>query len=311
MDDPVVIAHSSRGVDGKIPGRAAWRALQQALDFGVINSNPYAFKGDGSGFATADNSEIFVWPIDIDKGRVVTRYGRLVQVTTAGLVINAKLKIDAPPDLHMPFMAVRVESPKFVDALFKVLARHDNPKHLRIATAIHWLGKAWRNSERLDWDDRLVMIKTAFEALTGESKTPLAARALRAIFEGTVLTRRESEDADFLWQPTERPNKVYVWTDKTKTRHHVPNVTPLEHWFRSFGDARNTIIHEGRSPRHIYRARRSRYNGPFFFVASRVLREALRVEVAALRGRDWMFSDDERLKRSIIAKIEKKYGTKK
>src|SRR5678815_1467927 len=57
ISDPALIVHSTRGVDGVMPSRKQWRALQQALDFAVINSNPYRVSGDGSWSATTDNSE--------------------------------------------------------------------------------------------------------------------------------------------------------------------------------------------------------------------------------------------------------------
>lgn len=307
ITDPTLIAHATRGVDGRMPRRAEWRALQQAIDFAVLNSNPYVVRGDGSAVSTSDNSEVFVWPIDVASRRLATRYGLLVRVTTGGLVIGPQLKIAAPPDMHMPFNSIRIESPEFVDVLYKVLARHASPKHLSIATAIHWLAKAWRNSESVNWDDRMVMLKTAFEALTGSSKTHIAAAYLRALFEGSKMSKREAKE--FLWKPTEKPNRIFPWTDR-RGRVNNDSVTPLEHWFRSFGEARNEIIHEGVSAQQTYRAKRSPYNGPYFFVAQRVLREAIRVEVANLKSRGWMFTDEERRNAALIAYIVKKYDAK-
>jgi hypothetical protein len=303
--DPTLIAHATRGVDGAMPRRAEWRALQQALDFAVLNSNPYVVRGDGSAVATSDNSEIFVWPIDVASRRLATRYGLLVRVTTGGLVIGPQLKIAAPPDMHLPFNSVRIESPEFIDVLYKVLARHTSPKHLSIATSVHWLAKAWRNSESVNWDDRLVMLKTGFEALTGSSKTPVAAAYLRDLFAGTKMTKREAKH--FLWKPAEKPNRIYSWTDRGGGVHNE-NATPLEHWFRTFGDARNAIIHKGRSANQTYRVKGSAYNGVHFFVAQRVLREAIRVEVANLKSRAWMFTDDERRDAELIERFVKKYG---
>lgn len=291
-----------------MPRRAEWRALQQAIDFALINSNPYIFSGDGSGVSTSDNSEVFVWPIDVAKRRLATRYGLLVRVTTGGLVIGPELEIPASPEMHMPFMAARIESPEFVDVLFKVLARHTSAKHLTIATAIHWLAKAWRNSESVNWADRLVMLKTAFEALTGSSQTHIAAAYLRALFENTKMTKQEAKD--FLWKPSEKPTRTFGWKDRGGRVHH-DKVTSLEHWFRSFGEARNTIIHEGVPVKQTYRAKRSAYNGPYFFVAERVLREAIRVEVANLKGREWMFPDEERFNAALIARLVKKYKIQK
>jgi hypothetical protein len=60
----------------------------------------------------------------------------------------------------------------------------------------------------------------------------------------------------------------------------------LEDWFAAFGEQRNAIIHEGTLTSHVYEAPPerplSRYAGPLFWTADRLLREA----VKALLGTD-------------------------
>jgi hypothetical protein len=54
-----------------------------------------------------------------------------------------------------------------------------------------------------------------------------------------------------------------------------------EHWFMSFADARNTIIHQGIVPSLTYaNAANTEYEGPFVFTGEFVLRAVIKVSLA-------------------------------
>lgn len=60
-------------------------------------------------------------------------------------------------------------------------------------------------------------------------------------------------------------------------------VTGLEHWFRTFADVRNTIIHEGVVPSLVYtNTLNTNYEGPFAFTAEFLLRAAIKASLAPL-----------------------------
>ena len=61
-----------------------------------------------------------------------------------------------------------------------------------------------------------------------------------------------------------------------------------KHWFRAFGKARNTIIHEGVVPELTYSGSNSNYDGPFFFTAEFLLRGVIKVLLSKLGyGNAW------------------------
>ena len=54
---------------------------------------------------TADNAELYRWPIDLEQGRVTTKTGYIVLVRTGGYRISdAKLVLRPPLDLHIPLI---------------------------------------------------------------------------------------------------------------------------------------------------------------------------------------------------------------
>ena len=72
----------------------------------------------------------------------------------------------------------------------------------------------------------------------------------------------------------------YTWTNNGRVT--VETVTPLEHWFHAFGEARNAIIHGDNRQGLTYDEVSSPYRGNLIMVAQRVLIEALLVNFAEL-----------------------------
>ena len=58
---------------------------------------------------TADNAELYLWPIDLEQGHITLSTGYLVMKTIAGYRIDdPKLVLRPPLDLHMP---IRLHDP--------------------------------------------------------------------------------------------------------------------------------------------------------------------------------------------------------
>ena len=129
---------------------------------------------------------------------------------------------------------------------------------------------------RSDW----YFLKTAFEALTGTSTNWKSARKILELFESLPDTT-EKDSEILLWSPKEKPVHSHNWTDNSGRRQSTL-ITDLEHWFIAFGDARNTIIHEGKVPQLTYSGPNSAYEGSFFFTAERLLRAAIKVMLSGL-----------------------------
>jgi hypothetical protein len=280
---PGILARAEEGANGRLPNRATRLALQRAIDLAVLDGNePWQPEPSNQGFttATSDNSELFVWPLDLDGGRVTTTRGALVQDVTGGLRIGPDLRVFAPRELQLP--PPRSVDGELLAAAYRVfVGDHDaaDPELAgRLGQALTWLARAWRNTESLRHADRIVMLKTGFEALTGTSQTHAQAQWIRARLEVLAEHWVDEEAAEhLLWSPAERPARVFVRRD---TGEPVP-CTDLEHWYRSFGEARNQIIHGEPEPPVDYRQPDSPYNGPFVWTAERLLREVVRVTLGA------------------------------
>ena len=55
---------------------------------------------------TADNAELYLWPIDLEQGHITLSVGELVAVKVAGYKISDRDLVLRPPlDLHMPICA--------------------------------------------------------------------------------------------------------------------------------------------------------------------------------------------------------------
>ena len=124
----------------------------------------------------------------------------------------------------------------------------------------------------------MVFLKTAFEALSGKSESHLNARFLRKLFEAKARTE-PLDSTRLVWSPAEKPihKRTYM---KNGTKHPVP-ITDLEKWFMAFAEARNEIIHEGKSPSLEYSGSNAAYDGHFVFTAEFLLRAAIKVRLSS------------------------------
>jgi hypothetical protein len=180
-----------------------------------------------------------------------------------------------------------------------------NPTADRIKTAIGWFVKAWRNTATVHFPERVVFLKTAFEALTGTSKSYVSARALRQLFEAMPDT--SANDAErLLWSPAEQP--IHTRTFMKNGKQQTEQITDLEQWFMSFADARNTIIHQGVVPPLVYNAANANYNGHFVFTAEYLLRAVVKVSLAQFGYPDLWRSPTWRVVKATLAELEADAG---
>ena len=318
IENPALLCRKGKQLDGEKPPPEEVRALELSLAFAFIDRNPRFLPEnchEGWGRVTADNAELYLWPIDLERGRVTTNTGYIVSVRTGGYRISdTNLVLRPPLDLHLP---IGVPSPDplvltgiYQTALGSLCFPGQNSAADRVRIALEWFTKAWRNTATLHFPERLVFLKTAFQALTGTSKTHEGARKLRQIFE--ELPHTTEENSEFLvWSPeTEEDSELLVWSPAEEPvsrawidRHGQSRnelMTDLEVWFREFGSARNSIIHEGALPELMYPGSNpvyqpttlnSTYHGDIFFTAEFLLRGAIKVLLSTELGYEDAWQD--------------------
>jgi hypothetical protein len=293
IEKPSLVGRNPGGIDGQAPQNKEIEALELALDFAFIDGNPRFKEGvndQGWRLITTDNTELFIWPIDLETGHVTVSTGSIIRLLAGGFQIDDEdLEIRSPLELRMP--GAPSADPDVLAAVYDVCltscrAPGTNPTADRMRAAIRWLAKAWKNSESIDFGDRVVFIKTGFEALTATSNSRESARRLRQLFESVPGTT--AADAELLmWSPTEQPKHPHTYRGVTE------HLTDLEDWFMALASARNTIIHDGIIPSLRYQQPGSRYEGPLFHSGQFVLRVALKVSLGSVghtdiwRARAW------------------------
>ena len=276
IPNPAVV---SRGgvVDGTHPTAAEASALRRAVGLGVVVANPYWSDGtrhQGYPRATVDNADLWIQPLDVIGHHITLERGSRISTLVGGhRLTDDGFTIPAPLELPLPAGAGCDE--EVAGALYNVTTSPRGPSH--IGTAVDWLLKSWLNSASISENDRIVFLKTAIEALTGESSTGPSGAALRVLFAGTADQEGSGLGVDrLLWRPEERM-LTRSWMGKTKAQSE--ELTELEHWYGALADARNEIIHDGTSGDGWYREIDSPYAGPIAEVADRVTREAILVSL--------------------------------
>jgi hypothetical protein len=261
-------------------------ALEAAIAFAFLDENPrLTSKTQGHGWSvlTTDNTDLYVWPIDVDAGKVVVTTGLMVRMTSGGYEIGDKHLVIRPPlDLQAP-LGTHSADAMCLEAIYKtVLASVTSPGTNRdadkVRVAIGWFTKAWRNTATLLFPERVVYLKTAFEALTGTSTSYKSAAILRSLFEAVPNTAPDDSDK-LLWSPSEQPIHARTYQKKDGTQQ-TDQIRDLQLWFMAFADARNDIIHEGTAATLNYAGPAAAYQSHFVFTAEFLLRAAIKVKLA-------------------------------
>ena len=312
IERPSLLCRRGAQIDGELPAAEEIEALEAAIAFAFLDENPRRTPNtasNGWNVITADNTEPFVWPIDVETGYVTVTTGLMVRTLGGGYQIDdVDLVIRPPLDLHLPLGSHTADA-MCLEAVYRTVLLSlqkpsANPTADRIKTAIGWFAKAWRNTATVHFPERVVFLKTAFEAMTGTSKSHVSAQKLRQLFEAVPNT--SPTDSELLvWSPSESP--VHVWTFAKNGKPQTVQVTGLEHWFTSFANARNTIIHRGVVPSLIYtNPSNTEYEGPFVFTAEFLLRAIIKVSLAQVGYPDLWRSAMWRAVKAAFEELETK-----
>jgi hypothetical protein len=309
MERPTLLCRRNGQIDGQPPTAHEIEALETAIGFAFLDGNPRhteSTRQDSAAVLTADNTELYVWPIDLESGYVTVVTGLMVRTTWGGYSINdPELVIRPPLDLHMP-SGCHTADRACLDAVYRatMLALQSPGSNLqadRLHAAVGWFIKAWRNTSTVHFPERVVFLKTAFEALTGTSKSHESARILRHLFE--ALPEAEPEDSErLLWSPAEKPTHTRSYTKNGKVL--TDQITDLERWFMAFAEARNDIIHQGIVPPLHYSSVNPQYDGHYVFTAEFLLRAAVKVSLAPFGYSDWWQSGILRTIRDACRELE-------
>ena len=295
IEHPALLCRKGRQLDGLRPAEYELKALELSLTFGFLDANPVRRQDDQQeswGLVTTDNVELHLWQIDLEHGRVSLSTGYLVHVRTGGFTIGDPRPFLPPPlDLHMPISAPSPD-PLILNSIYEEVLHSlrfpgKKPEADRIRVAIEWFAKAWRNTATVHFPERLVFLKTAFEAVTGTSDTYKSAKKLRQMFE-ELENPNVRDSCVLVWSPEETSHR-HSWT-YGRGRRRCCQITDLEAWFIAFGDVRNAIIHEGRIPNLMYPnldvdppiTSRHIYHDHLFFTAERLLRGTIKVLLSQL-----------------------------
>jgi hypothetical protein len=282
--DGALLWRKGTGFDGTAPSRKEFLAIQAAVRFAALDSNDPIDESDpntGHHLVTSENAALHVQPIDLEHGYVThVREGALKQGLTGGWKIGQRTPPLADATLPITLGSVRA-SRKLANAVFQAHIAPATEMLRRLCIAVEWHSVALSNPVAVTTQQRLIALKTGFEALLGESDSSReAARKLRELFEATAAPHLGLlPSPNVLWSPKEKKNLVrqYV-TKKGKTKEDVRS--ELEDWFMTLAEARNAIIHEGRVKVVEYSAPPerplSRYAGRLFWKGERILREAIK-----------------------------------
>ncbi|HEY6722628.1 MAG TPA: hypothetical protein VI197_01315 [Polyangiaceae bacterium] len=277
---PALLWHREHGFDGSAPEDAEVRAIQAAVRFALLDYNDQVPRDYNTAYrlATSENGVLYRQPID-EVGRSVAHEmgGALKSALVGGWKIGER-PVSLPDATQAIDRPVRVSQCLSAAVYAGLLAEGQAAQ--RMAIAIEWHAVALANPRAVTLQQRIIALKTGFEALFGESNSVVCARALRRLFEDATRAHHALFPwPGCLWSPTERVDLPRQYKDR-KGRIKPVIRSELEDWFVAFADVRNSIIHEGRIPTDAYQAPPerplSRYAGHFFWIGERVLREAIK-----------------------------------
>jgi hypothetical protein len=277
---PALVWHRERGFDGTHPSDDVAKAIQAAVRFALLDDNDQVRRDLHAAryLATSENGVFYRQPIDESSRSVAHETGGAIKRTLIGGWKIGERPVSLPDATQAIDRPVPV-SRSLATAVYTAVVSQ-NQADQTLATAVEWHAIALANPHAVRWQQRIVALKTGFEALFGESKSAHCAAALRKLFEHTAGPHSNLFPwGGCLWSPAERVDLPRQYKKKPGKR------SELEDWFMAFADVRNAIIHEGRILTDTYQAPAerplSRYAGEFFWKAERILREAIKARLGA------------------------------
>lgn len=173
IENPSLLCRRNGEIDGQLPPTEEIEALEAAIAFAFLDKNPRrspATQHHSWAVLTADSTDLYFWPVDVDAGYVTVTTGLMVRTLGGGYKIDdPELVIRPPLDLHTPLGCQTAEA-ACLEAVYRTVLQSlqspgTNPPADRIKAAIGWFAKAWRNTATVRFPERVVFLKTAFEAL--------------------------------------------------------------------------------------------------------------------------------------------------
>ena len=268
------------GFDGEPPTREEFSAIQAAVRFAALGCNDLLRRDDPNSahhVVTSENAALHVQPIDLENGYIThVREGFLKRVLGGGWRIG-----EHPPPLAdgtIPILGQLPVSNILAKAVFEAHLKGDTEEVRRLGVAIEWHAAALSNAVAVTWQQRIIALKTGFEALLDASNSREGARRLRALFEEAAKPHVDLlPSPNLLWSPREKTDLPRHWNKRPELW------SELEDWFMTLSDARNKVIHEGRVTVMEYKAPPqrplSRYAGQLFWKGERILREAIKARL--------------------------------
>jgi hypothetical protein len=186
-------------VDGKPP--TDHEALAHAVAVATLVGNPRhpdAEQDDAWKVVTADNCDLWIQPIDLHMSRIALERGSRVRTLAAGYRFSDE-KFVVPPPLELHSEGGGSFDPDIAEAVFQVISAPDATTAPdlagRLRQAVRWWVKSRRNSPSLSWEDRIVHLRIAVDALVGSDRTSSAVRWLNELFSSA----NETDSDDLLW----------------------------------------------------------------------------------------------------------------
>ncbi|MGQ0679838.1 MAG: hypothetical protein ACT4OM_09325 [Actinomycetota bacterium] len=286
VSDPSLLARINGGVDGKLPSESERKALDLTIKFVTIDANQYWTPEEQHGglwVATADNADLWLQPLDIANGSLALQHGSRVATTAGGLKfdqptcsIPAPLELNLPPRLSL--------DQELAEACFSVLNDSGCDQGNGIGLAVRWFAKSWANSKSVSWEDRIIFLKIASEALSGCDKSLESARLLKERYGSCLTQMGDGVGAKGLLWRHEEPIKT------RQSKSGLKKLSAFEHWYMAFSDARNDIAHRGVATSLEYQEGTA-YDGPLVEIGDRVLRELIKLTLG-LCGYPWVWRRD-------------------
>ncbi|MDP9999008.1 hypothetical protein [Pseudarthrobacter sulfonivorans] len=256
-------------------------ALRAAVSFAVADANAghgneIPWDAAALKLATAEVATFFVGEVSsLKNGTFVrTRGGTLNHRSIGGGTVHDDFVVVPAPEglVSMPDLTL---DGVLLEAVYRVaveaLSGKSSKTHHEVWSALHWHSRAWENSPLHTMPDILVQLKTAIEALSGQSKTADALPVLEGIYSSVVGTLGAS---DFLWQES--------GLSFPRGYKKVIEYSSFGHWYWYLADTRNEIVHDTESPVMEHIAPGSPFQGNLFRVAERVTRELIKIRLAHL-----------------------------